>query len=81
MDKIAITHSMALTMAQNEGLIINSDFKGSAEKVYKDMLSHLKQPTNGYFYADSVSNFIKSRLASADYFTKQDAILLKGLGL
>jgi hypothetical protein len=81
MDKIAITHSMALTMAQNEGLINNFDFKGSAERVYKDMLSNLKQPTKGYFYADSVSNFIKSRLSSANYFTKQDETLLKELGL
>jgi hypothetical protein len=56
-DRLAITHSMALTMCANEGLINETNFK-YAQLFYDAMLKDLKQPLKGYFYADDVSKFI-----------------------
>ena len=59
-DKTAVTHSMALSMLANEGLINASNLK-YAQMFYDAMLMQLKQPLKGYFYADDVSKFITTQ--------------------
>lgn len=85
-DRLAVTHSMALTMLANDGLINATNLK-YAQLFYDAMLKELKQPAKGYFYADDVSKFITRQYTNnlpplpEDIKKLNDDELLKQLGI
>jgi hypothetical protein len=58
-DKMACTHSKALSILADSGLLNETN----AQEVFDKLCANVKQPTAGYFYINDVYDFAVNELA------------------